>query len=946
MTQKSQSECSPSALHRIRIGQAVSHYVLLEKLGTGGIGIVYKVRDTQLDRVIALKVLRSERIVGAPRDRFLREAKLASKLNHPNVITIYEVGEAEGIQFIAMELVKGKTLADLIANEELSLQQVLAFAVQIADGLAAAHAAGITHCDLKPANVMVTEDSLIKILDFGLAKLLTPPTQLDQNADTLEMQPANPPSADGGLQGTPAYMSPEQSEGRKLDTRTDVFSFGALLYEMVTGEAAFQADTLASTLSRIRHGEPEAVNSIAPLVPREIVWIIARCMRKDARRRFQHMEEIYAALVDVKEEYDSGRMGPGLAKTSSAAAAKPWPRWSLSRRKTYLAAGAVVAVALATSLWLIRAKATATRDVLSRLTWDLGVSTDPTLSSDGRLLAYASDVSGEGNLDIWVRHATGGQAIRLTHHPMDNREPAFNPDGSKIAFRAERDNGGIYVVPAFGGTETLIAKLGRRPRFSPDADWITYWVRDPQTNWGKIFIVPSLGGPARPIAQHFPDAHSPIWSPDGKLLLFCGTSEIKRPSEDVHDWWVVNVELGTVKRTGAFAAFRRAGLPPTHAPGSWLGRRIIFATPYGDSRNLWQIRISPGTLRAGGAPERLTFGTGVESRPFVTGEGQLVFASGSSTTAIWSLPMDSGAGSVSGKAHPLAHLGGTFNNRPSLSLSGNRCVFVSDREGHDEIWLHEFDSGSETVLTASSPEERAARKDVTKYALQPSWPIMSQDGSQVAYRVLRPSGGPAKQSIYTVAAGGGEPEQVCDDCGMPTGWAADGRHILFEPGLRRTPISLLRLPAGDQTVILAHPIYSLHQASFSPDDRWIAFHADLGQGRMRVYIAPNRDRQPIASSEWISVSDENAADSMPRWSPNGDLVYFLSNRERFLTIRGRHLVPRTKRPIGEPFVTYRFADSRHPPSSRFLFSVSRDKIVFSLDELASNLWMISLPKRD
>jgi Tol biopolymer transport system component len=195
--------------------------------------------------------------------------------------------------------------------------------------------------------------------------------------------------------------------------------------------------------------------------------------------------------------------------------------------------------------------------------------------------------------------------------------------------------------------------------------------------------------------------------------------------------------------------------------------------------------------------------------------------------------------------------------------------------------LHEFGSGSETVLTASSPEERAARKDVTKYALQPSWPTMSQDGSHVAYRVLRPSGGPAKQSIYVVATGGGDPEQVCDDCGMPTGWAADRRHILFEPGLRRTPISLLRLPSGDQTVILVHPTYSLHQASFSPDDRWIAFHADLGQGRMRVYIAPNRDRQPIASSEWISVSDENAADSMPRWSPNGDVVYFLSYAKDF-----------------------------------------------------------------
>ena len=931
------------------IDQTVSHYVVLESLGAGGVGMVYKARDTQLDRLVALKVLRTDKAVASRwRDRFAREAQLASSLNHPNIITIFEVGGTAGIQFIAMEWVKGKTLADLMAHGRLPLGEALAFAVQIADALAAAHAAGITHCDVKPANVMVTEDGLVKVLDFGLSRLLTKSPRPDNCANTMELDSANPSSAAGGFEGTPAYMSPEQSEGKELDRRTDIFSFGTVLYEMVTGEPAFQSDTIASTLAEIRHGQPEAVNSIVPSVPREIVWIIARCMRKDAKRRFQRMGDIYATLEDVKEDYEAGRMGSKRGEASaSAEGSSLWGRWCRPLR--YAAAGTACVIALvASGWWLTSAKAPEpdSNRVLSRLTWDLGLSTDPALSADGRLVAYASDNSQGGNLDIWCRHATGGQAIRLTHDPADDREPAFDPSGSRVAFRSERDNGGIYVVSIFGGSEQLIASLGRRPRFSPDGEWIAYWVRDPQTNWGRIFTVPSSGGPARPTVASFPDAHSPIWSPDGKLLLFCGTSAIRSPSQDSHDWWVVDLQSAAITQTGAFAAFRRMDLPVAHAPGGWFGDHVVFPARAGDSRNLWQFRISSKTRQAVGAPIRLTFGTGVDSRPFVTGTGDLAFASGSSTTGLWSLPIDVEAASAAGQPQRLGHLGGTSNFSPSLSLTGNKCVFVSDREGHDEVWVHDFRSARETVLTASSPEERAARKEATTYTLQPSWPILSRDGSQVAYRVLHPSRGPNRQRIYVVPAAGGDSRRVCDDCGGPTGWSTDGHAILFEPGLRRTPISLLHVPTGDQQEILTHPTYALHQASFAPDDRWIVFHADLGGGRMRVYIASYRVGAPTPISEWVAVTDGNAADFMPRWSADGNTVYFLSSRNGALSIHGRRLAPSTKLPSGDPFVVHRFADSRHPPSAGFLFAVSRDKIVFSLDELSSNVWMTRLSTQD
>jgi serine/threonine protein kinase/Tol biopolymer transport system component len=926
------------------VGQTISHYLLLETLGAGSMGVVYKARDTLLDRSVALKVLRPEKVADPQRrERFIREAKAASAFNHPNIVTIHEIGEIDGVHFLCMEWVRGRTLADLIRRRHLPVDQALAYAVQIADALATAHGGGIVHRDLKPANIMVSDEGLVKVLDFGLAKLAQPPDP-DQSTETVETTAGNGPRAAPEprfIEGTPAYMSPEQAAAEKVDARTDIFSFGAVLYEMVTGQRAFQTVSQGPRVPKMIHTEPKSASRVVPSVPREIDRIIGVCLHTDVRRRFQHIDDVHVVLRDLKEEYEAGRLKP--VETSSEL--KPGARGL----KIYIAAGALFAVALALSLWWwVQHRTPATPSVLRRLTWDLGVSTDPTLSVNSELLAYASDRGGEGNLDIWVRHALGGEAIRLTHHPADEREPAFSPDSSRIAFRSERDQGGIYVVPTFGGAERLVASQGRRPRFSPDGKWIAYWVRDLETNWGKIYIVQAAGGSARPVRPEFPDAHAPIWSPDGKRLLICGTSEIKPPTEDLHDWWIVDLERGSVVRAGAFAAFRRHGLPFNHAPGGWFGNQIVFASRVGDSRNLWRIGIRNGPIT--GDPERLTFGTGAEIRPFATGDGHIVFSSGAVNTGLWGVPIHSDRGKVNGQARPLVHAAGTANSKPSLSEDGRRVTFVSDREGHDEIFVQEFETGKEIALTATSPEELAAiRAGTLAYGLQPDWPVMSRDGARVAYWVLQAPAttreGIRKQSIYVAPTGGAAPEKVCDDCGRPTGWSADGRRILFIGPTVRSTIAVFHLASGRNVHILSHPIYSLHEARFSPDDRWIAFRANTGQERMRVYIAPYRET-PTQESDWILVTDGRGEDSIPQWSPDGNLLYYFSNLDGSLSIRARHLAPETKRPTGEPFVVYRFADARHPPSNRFLFSVSRDKMVFSLDELTSNIWMANLPKQN
>ena len=264
------------------IGKTISHYSILEKLGEGGMGVVYKARDARLDRFVAIKVLPADKIADPERkQRFVQEAKAASSLNHPNIITIYDIGQADGVDFISMECVSGKALDRLIPRHGMRLKEALKSAVQIADALARAHAAGIVHRDLKPGNIMVNEHGLVKVLDFGLAKL-TEATPAGGDEPTRTMRPT---TEEGKIVGTVSYMSPEQAEGKKVDARSDIFSFGAVLYEMVTGTQAFHGDTKASTLAAILKDNPRPASQLVEGLPREVERLISRCLRKEIKRQ-------------------------------------------------------------------------------------------------------------------------------------------------------------------------------------------------------------------------------------------------------------------------------------------------------------------------------------------------------------------------------------------------------------------------------------------------------------------------------------------------------------------------------------------------------------------------------------------------------------------------------------------------------------------------------------
>jgi serine/threonine protein kinase len=894
------------------IGQTLGHYRIEAKLGKGGMGVVYRARDTRLERPVAIKVLAAEAVASPERKkRFVQEARAASALNHPNIVHIYDIDQIDGVDFIAMEYVPGHTLADRMSGRALPLVETLKYAVQIADALARAHAAGIVHRDLKPANVMVGEDGRVKLLDFGLAKLVEPDVEYPAAAQTQTEQAEAPRTEEGIIVGTAAYMSPEQAEGKKVDARSDIFSFGAVLYEMITGRRAFQGPTKISILAEILHKEPPPASEISAAVPPELEKLITRCLRKDAERRIQHIGDVKLALEDLREESDD--------KTRSR---------RVSRRRLgplTLAVVALVAVTAGVTWWLTRPNGSVRPPVLTQLTFDSGLTTDPALSPDGKLVAFASDRSGAGNLDIWMQQIATGEARRLTQDPADESEPAFSPDGSRIAFRSEKEGGGIYVMSTIGGEPRLIAREGRRPRFSPDGKQIAYWV-----GWfgqGQVFVASSAGGTPARLQPDFFQAFFPIWSPDGQHILFLGS---RTDSWDQIDWWVAPREGSPPHQTGALRILNEHGIakawPKMVAPANWLGDQVFFSASSGNNTNLWRLTVSPRTRQAVGVPQRLTFGTSQEDKPAVVQGGQLVFASLTSHLNIWSLAIDANRAKVTGELQKLTHA--AFDGHTSLSSDGRRLVFASNRSGNRDVWLKDLVTGQESALTATPVEEEQ--------------PDTTMDGTRVSYLAIEDQ----KLNIYTVSVGPGGapgvPDKVCEDCGRPWDWSPDGKRLLFVP--RPEPnmgLSLLDVVTRQRTTLLQHPKYSLARARFSPDGRWISFMVFDIPTQNRIAIVPSD--APSGEDRWIWITDDATFHDKARWSPDGNLLYYVYDHDGFRCIRAQRLNPATKRPVGSPLDVYHSHGARRSLMNAGIpfmeISLSRDRMVFNLEERTGNIWM-------
>ena len=901
------------------IGRTISHYEITEKLGEGGMGVVYKARDSRLKRFVALKVLPPEKVTDPERkQRFVQEARSASALNHPNIVTVHDIDQSDGVDFIAMEYVEGKTLGELIGRKGLKLSEALKYAIQVADALAKAHAAGIVHRDLKPGNVMVTVEGRVKVLDFGLAKLteaapVSPEDQTLTHRQSTEL---------GLVVGTASYMSPEQAEGKKVDARSDIFSFGSVLYEMLTGRQAFRRDSHALTLAAILHLEPPA---LPEGTPGEMERILARSLRKDPARRFQNMADLKVALEELKEESDSGK----LVGVPTPARPRRWPRAALL-------AGA--GVFLGAGLWLawrlIHSSKAEPALAFTRLTSDSGLTTDPALSPDGKLLAYASDRGGNGNLDIWVQQVGGAAPIRVTEG-ADASEPAFSPDATRIAFRFEREGGGVYLVPALGGAPRKLAPLGRRPRFSPDGKWVAYWTGGiggaPLTAGNsKVYVVPSEGGRPLQIASGLDAALYPVWAPDSRRLLVWGNGKGR------NDWWVAPAEMDRQAVPAIPTGFREfsgyQGINDYNVPSAWMPGEdsVLFSAGLGQASNLWRIPISQRTWKVAGPPQRLTSSTTVDLAPAVglaaTGKTRIVFASLSETVNLWSLQLDANRGRSTGQPLRLTRESAT-DGQPSISRDGKRLAFFSNRSGDAQVWIKNLDSGPEIPLTFGPPD---------KFAVS-----ISPDGSRVVYAV---SDG-ARMPDYVVPAEGGAAEEICRDCGYNLSWSPDGGAIFYVIPVSGRIVSL-DLKSRRTTVVAQHEQFRLYQPQLSPDGRWLAFEA-ISSANCRIYVTPFHPGEPAPESQWVSMTDNPVWDRKPRWSPDGRLLYFLSERDGFRCLWAQAFDAANKRPSGPMFAVYHSHLARQSMLNLSLsplgIGVAPGKFIFNMAERTGNIWMTDLP---
>jgi serine/threonine protein kinase len=537
----------------------LGHYELLEKLGQGGMGVVWKARDPRLNRLVALKILSTDKPIGEERKRrFLQEARAASALNHPNIVTIYEIGCDSGTDFIAMEYVAGKTLDRIIPRAGMPLTEVLRFAVPVADALSKAHAAGIIHRDLKPANIIVSDDGTPKLLDFGLAKLAESCAEVSEDSPTRTVY-SN--TGDGVILGTIAYMSPEQAEAKPVDGRSDIFSFGAVLYEVLTGRRAFHGETQLSTLTAVMRDDPKPMRTVVGNIPPEMDRIVARCLRKDPAWRFQTAADLKVALAELKQESDSGKLvGP-------VAARRP-------QRKAMWAALALLAAAAGAAAWRfapIERTPEAMR-VVPLTSYD-GPESSPTFSPDGSQFAFSWDGGGEHReFGVYVRMVEGGTPLRLT----SGQSPSWSPDGKLIAYLK---GGSVMLISPLGGVERKLAEVvsvqfGDSLAWTPDGETIA------ADDGGSIVLISVKTGAKRTLTQreHRKGDELPTFSPDGQSLAFA--RGITTGAMDL----AVSSPPGAAPRIVAsnYALIDGVAWAPD-------GKSLIYSGTRGNTRGIWRI---------------------------------------------------------------------------------------------------------------------------------------------------------------------------------------------------------------------------------------------------------------------------------------------------------------------------------------------------------------------
>jgi serine/threonine protein kinase/Tol biopolymer transport system component len=821
-------------------GTKLGPYEIVARIGAGGMSEVYRAHDARIRRDVAVKVLPPTYAKFADRlHRFEQEARAVGALNHPNLLTIFDAGTADGKPYMVMELLDGQTLRGHLRESgvpvKLPIRKAVDYSIQIANGLAAAHERGIVHRDLKPENLFVTRDGRVKILDFGVAKLRSADDFALSDDDTMEQD-----TSPGTVIGTVGYMSPEQVRGQPVDHRSDLFSLGTLMYEMVAAEHPFRSDSPADTMSAILREEPPDPSDANPNVTPGLERVIRHCLEKSPAQRFQSARDLAFQLETLSS-------GSGTMATVETPL--------LSRRKTAaIAIGAALLLVGAVAGWLLRGRLDAKQRPavsFSQLTYDDSLEMSPSVAPDGETFVFSRE--GPGGPDIFLQRVHGRNAINLTNRcAAADTQPAFSPDGSQIAYRSSCEGGGLFVMGATGESARRVIDACFNPSWSHDGKELvcgTESVGFTPTSRGtmsSLWIVDVQSGGRRLLLAR--DGVQPSWSPNGHRIAYWG---IVGESAQ-RDLWTIDPSAKDRKK--AIVRVTNDAAVDWNPVWSPDGQYLYFGSDRSGAMNLWRVRIDEKSGKTSGEPEPVTVPAHFSGHYSIARDGRrLLFASIDQTEAMRAVAFDPIAGATVGEAKPI--VAGSFLVFSSQVSPDGRFVAVTNRSGQEDLFVAELATGEIRQLTNDAARDRGA-----------TW---SADGSKIYFYSQRDAD---RYEIWSIHADGSNLARVTTTRGRSVWYPAassDGTRISFyndENTYVQTAGRIEPLPPAPDGL---HPAMT----AWSPDGTMLAGELRNAPG-IAVYSFADRTYRHLTPTG-----------AHPVWLPGGrEILYGDGNRLRIVDV--------------------------------------------------------------